>query len=274
MTLYTISFSPTGTSAKVLDAIAGGVRTDSGIKRMNYDVTFAKMPETEFCAEDIVIAAAPVYGGHIAPIAKSRLESLRGNDAKCIVVAVYGNRAFEKAVVDFGEFMAEKGFNVVGGAAFVGEHSYSTPSMPIAENRPDQTDLQHAAVFGKEIWKRLIDGALDNLDLTLLEDEPSPDESLANFRDFIIRYQKSQAESPKSYFPEFDNVKCDECGACYDTCPTGAIVSGTPDVNPAQCIKCCACVKACPNGARMLQTPFARPLSENFSKRKCPRWIL
>lgn len=38
---------------------------------------------------------------------------------------------------------------------FIGEHSYSRPNMPIAEGRPDVTDLQIAEQFGKDCLTKL-----------------------------------------------------------------------------------------------------------------------
>ena len=120
MSIYSFSFSPTGTSAKILRGIIEGMSHRLGADVIFSDLTFRSDEKIVPCADDIVIAAAPVYGGRIAPIIKQRLEGINGNNAKCIVVAVYGNRAFENAVVDFATFMQDCGFAICGGGAFVG----------------------------------------------------------------------------------------------------------------------------------------------------------
>lgn len=274
MSIYSFSFSPTGTSAKILHGIIEGMSDVMDADVAFNDLTFGSADSILPDSKDVVIAVAPVYGGKIAHIIKQRFSGIRGNNAKCIVVAVYGNRAFENAVVDFASYMQERGFVICGAGAFVGEHSYSTAVTPIAAGRPDQQDMADAQTFGKEIALKLHEGELSEVNPSSLTDEPSPAESLANFRSFVINYQQQQATKPISYLPEVDSSLCDECGCCYDACPTGAISPGMKEADPAKCLKCCACVKICPQGARRFHTPFAQTLSENFKQRKSPKWIL
>jgi ferredoxin len=274
MGIYAFSFSPTGTSAKILRAVSSGVAEGLNTDVTSVDLTFNPADDIELTERDIVIAGAPVYGGKIAPLAKLRLNALRGNGAKCIVVAIYGNRAFENAASDLAGFMAEGGCLICGAAAFVGEHSYSTSATPIAAGRPDGQDLSDAHKFGMEIASLILQDKLREVNPTELSDVPSPAESIANFRKFVVAYQQQQSTNPVTYLPTVDQSLCDGCGACYAACPTGAINPECEEVDPAKCIKCCACVKVCPQEARHLATPFAGILSENFNLRKSPRWIL
>lgn len=274
MSIYSFSFSPTGTSAKILHGISEGISEALNTDEIFTDLTFNSVKDITLSSDDIIIAAAPVYGGKIAPIVKQRLNGIAGNNAKCIVVAVYGNRAFENAAVDFATFMQDCGFMVCGTAAFVGEHSYSTADTPIAAGRPDRQDMAYAQTFAKEIASKIRNGELSEVNPSSLTDEPSPAEALANFRSFVIGYQQQQARNPISYLPEVDSSLCDDCGSCYEACPTGAITPELHDADPAKCIKCCACVKNCPQGARVFPTPFAKPLYENFNLRKSPKWII
>ena len=274
MTIYALTFSPTGTSARVLKGIASGVSETLGADVRYRDLTLESPGEMRFAADDLVIVSAPVYGGKIAPVVKQRLAGISGEGAGCVVVAVYGNRAFENAPGDMASFMSDHGFRVCGAAAFVGEHSYSTPATPIAQGRPDRQDIADARRFGEEIAERISGGTLCEVDVRALEDVPSPAESMKNFREFVMEYQRRQAESPVKLVPQFDATLCDDCGSCYSVCPTEAITADSHEVDAAKCIKCCACVKVCPQNARIFHSPFSRPLSENFKARKDPKWIL
>ncbi len=274
MSIYSFSFSPTGTSAKILHGIIDGLSEGLGTDAVYIDLTFKSVEGITLTSDDIVIAAAPVYGGRIAPIVKQRLDEIKGNNARCIVVAVYGNRAFENAVVDFASFMSDCRFKICGAAAFIGEPSYSTVETPIASGRPDSQDMDDARCFGKEIASKIRMKELREVSTLSLTDEPTPAESMINFRNFVIGYQQQQATNPITYLPEVDRSLCDDCGSCYDSCPTGAITPQLREADSTKCIKCCACVKICPQGARLFHSPFAKTLSENFKSRKYPKWII
>ena len=65
----------------------------------------------------------------------------------------YGNRDYEDALVELRDETTCLGFTPLAAGAFIGEHSYSRPGMPVAEGRPDANDLQIAEQFGKDCLK-------------------------------------------------------------------------------------------------------------------------
>jgi hypothetical protein len=83
-----------------------------------------------------------------------RLESIRGLDTPAVLVVVYGNRAYEKALMELDAFAIPHGLKVIAGATFIGEHSYSTDKCPIADGRPNESDLDYAEDFGKKIMEK------------------------------------------------------------------------------------------------------------------------
>lgn len=270
MTLRSVTFSPTGTTEKIVRAIVSGITDLTGCGYVICDTTHC--PAEAFAAEsgDLTIIAAPVYGGKMAPIAKSRMAAVRGNGSPCVLVAVYGNRAFENALNDMADFATSLGFVPIAAGAFIGEHSYSTPKTPIAVGRPDVNDIKTAMAFGRDIWLKFSAGTLERVDTGQLHDQPSSEKSLLNFRNFVAGYQKQQATAPRKFLPEVNSSLCTRCGQCVNTCPTGAIGDDCQSIDSAKCIKCCACVKSCPTQARTLHSPFAPVLSQNFNTPKSP----
>lgn len=95
----------------------------------------------------------------MAPLAMDRLASVRGNNTPAVIVVVYGNRAYEKSLMELDYWAIQQGFKVIAGATFIGEHSYSTEKYPVAAGRPDERDLTLAADFGKQISDKIASAA-------------------------------------------------------------------------------------------------------------------
>lgn len=264
MTKYTttriVFFSPTHTSARIARAIGEGIGMG---RRIETDLTQDESEAPIDIREELVVIVAPVYGGRIAPIALQRIKRLHGHQSPAILVAVYGNRDYEDALLELRDTTIELGFTPLSAAAFIGEHSYSRPDLPIAAGRPDEADLQQAFRFGADSLKKLeTEGfaALASQKLYVKGNFP--------YKPFALR---------SSDIP-FCNDLCYACGACIEVCPTHAIrlnkESNAIETDAERCIKCCACVKECPNEARILRPPFAQILHEKCNDRKVPELFL
>lgn len=293
--VYTVVFSPTGTSRKIAAAVAQGAArhdgssnaaantaagADAGTNAVagsaakaftTIDLTHAAGKSVTLSADAAAVFAVPVYGGRVAPAALERLREIRGEGTPAVVLAVYGNRAFGTAVAQLAAFVAERGFVPVAAGAFVGEHSYSTPGTPIAEGRPDTQDLAEAAAFGARIGQKLAHGETGPIDAAKLREPHTPLLSKLRFIRFVLGYRRRQKRTPAILLPAGDAARCTQCGRCVALCPTQAIARGDElHTDPARCIRCCACVKGCAFGARTFETPFAAILSRNFARRKPP----
>lgn len=271
--LSVIYYSPTHTSRRVARSIARGM----GIARMQeIDLTTDTSDDLLEVADSVCIVAAPVYGGLLAPVAARRLSRLRAVNCVAVPVVVYGNRDYEDALVQLRDMLHADGMTVLSGAAFVGEHSYSRPGMPIAEGRPDSEDLAVAEHFGKAVWKKLV---------RQLVPEQVPDPAA---RDFALRYATpldrlfitpfmpgnfpyKTLSAPTPQAPVTDDMCCG-CGECVPLCPTQAIrIEGDKSVTAIDlCTKCCACVKFCPVGARTFDTPYTAMLHQRCGTRREP----
>jgi len=150
-----IYFSPTGTTEKVLAAIAEGIQVDT-VKQLDLTPPEAGIrPFAEMHAE-LAVIGAPVYGGRIPKDAKYRLQRINANNTPAVIVVMYGNREFEDALLELYNIVVEAGFKPVAGGAFIGEHSFENDSTPISKGRPDIKDLQKATEFGRTIRKKLM----------------------------------------------------------------------------------------------------------------------
>ncbi len=258
-----VYFSPTKTTQKVLESIANGIDVEEVV---HFDLTYPKNIEQTIAPflDEIVIIGAPVYAGRLPVVAVERFKQLRANNTLAIIVVVYGNRGFDDALLELKNLVIELGFIPIAGAAFVGEHSFSTHDTPIAQGIPDSLDIQDTMEFALKIndkIKTLSTSKIQN-DLEISGNFPYKDEMPAN-----------------KVTPVVNEKLCNECGMCIDVCPTGAISFEEGIITKTElCIRCCACVKSCPNEARVVENSawkaISHTLNANCNIRKEPELFL
>jgi len=254
-----IYFSPTQTTQKVLAAIAAG----TGIAQTDHlDLTApaaAAQGITEINRE-LAIIGVPVYGGRVALDAVKRLQQIKGHQTPAIIIVLYGNRDFKDALLELRDITTTAGFVPVAAGAFIGEHSFASETMPIANGRPDPDDLEKATDFGRAIREKLNR-------LQILNTE-TPLQVPGN-----IPYKERHTRNGIS--PVTQSEICTLCGTCADVCPTAAISIGEViETDKERCILCCACVKNCPSDARVMEDPEIQKITDwlhtNLSQYKNP----
>lgn len=114
-------FSPTGGTRKIVDAITK--HWDSDTETIDLSDVEIDFSQYSFKAEDVVLIALPSYGGRVPAIAVERLHKIHGNSAKCILVCVYGNRAYEDTLVEMEDVAKESEFTIVAAISAIAEHS-------------------------------------------------------------------------------------------------------------------------------------------------------
>lgn len=167
--------------------------------------------------DDLLILATPVYYGRVPEEIVPYLTSLRSRGNPVVLVAVYGNRAFEDALMELHDIAVNGEFIPVAAGAFVAEHSYSSTAHPIAADRPDEGDLLKAQQFGAMIQEKLQNTeTLDHVNAITVPGQ-SP------YIEPVNLHMIKEVRAVVALTPLTDASKCTQCGQCVDVCPTGAI---------------------------------------------------
>jgi NAD-dependent dihydropyrimidine dehydrogenase PreA subunit len=148
----------------------------------------------------------PSFGGLAPQVALNRLANIQGNSAKCILVCVYGNRAYEDTLVQMSDTAEKCGFCVIAAISAVAEHSIM---HQYASGRPDSSDCKQLATFASKIEEKI---KADNLTKPELPGNRP--------------YKKAGGAGlvPKA------TSACTECGLCAEQCPVVAIDSQSPKI--------------------------------------------
>lgn len=241
--IRSIFFSPTGTSKAVVTAIVAGL---PGIPTAALDLTppGERQPH-RFGSDELAVIGVPVYAGRVASLAVERLRTLQGDKTPAVIVVIYGNRAFDDALIELRDIAVAAGFRPIAAGAFIGEHSFSGADTPIAAGRPDSTDLAAATDFGAHILAKL----------DRLQDIES-----ARFPIIPGATPYREGMKPLPFTPAIRESACTLCGACLEVCPSGAIsLADRIKCDSDRCIFCCACIKTCPENALFID---AAPLQQ------------
>lgn len=249
--------SPTHNSRKIALSAGKGFGSEVRTVDLTRDLSDSEMA---FPADEAVVVAVPVYAGRVAPFALGRLRRLRGSATPAILAVTYGNRDYEDALVELHDTMTYLGFVTVAAGAFVGEHSYSRPGMPIGEGRPDSADIALACGLGEK--------AADKIAAAVDAREAAVSYIKGN------RPYRTVASSTPAAPHTLDG--CVLCGICADVCPVYAVrvTDAGVETDENLCVKCCACVKECPEGVRRFDTPYTEMLHRNFSSPREPELFL
>ncbi|HBL23581.1 MAG TPA: 4Fe-4S ferredoxin [Deltaproteobacteria bacterium] len=261
-----VYFSPTGTTRKIVENIAAGMH---GERVEVFDCTKRSQRSgiSRVFRDQVVILAAPVYYGRIPEPAIDCFTKISADKTPAVLLVVYGNRAYDDALIELHDIAVARGFIPIAAGAFIGEHSYSTEALPMATGRPDEEDLRAAREFGSAIRNKVL--RIESLEATAPIHVPGHRPYVEP--EGLYRLRKMRENAPVT--PETDESLCTRCNVCIEACPQNAIDRiDVTKTDRSQCILCCACVKACPVGARRLIEPalllLMRKIQELCRERK------
>jgi len=251
---YAVYFSATGTTERCVEVIAGGL-CDRLAARINLADGLA--PDyPAFSRDDVVIVAAPVYGGRIPAQAADALSRMSGNGATAVAAVVFGNRDYDDALLELTDILAESGFRIVGAGAFVGCHSIFPK---VGSGRPDDRDCAQLLEFAGACRKAMGSAAYPPLAI-----------------------KGNRPYKPYGGVPLFPSAKADDCvrcGKCAAKCPVQAINPSEPYMtDTSRCISCGRCISVCATKARRYSgvkyAVIGGMFRALFSRRKSAVWTV
>lgn len=241
MAFKELVFSPTGGTKKAADMFMGG--WSDVIDVVDLSAPAFKASNIAIDGDDAVLIAMPDFAGRAPAVAIERLKGIQGNGASCVVMIVYGNRAFEDGLVEMADAATEAGFVVVAGIAAIAQHSI----MPqYAKGRPNAADRQRLREFAT-VTKTLVAKGENAID-AIPGNRP---------------YKKAGSTT---LVPAVNNKHCTKCGMCATSCPVSAINPTTFKAHKKTCIECMRCIDVCPVQARTINWVMVRIASLAIKK--------
>ena len=256
--LHTVFFSPTGSSRSMAQETARVLEQELTqnmplARGDDWDWTFpeGRAAAHTLGAEDVLVFAFPVYAGRIPPLLVEPLKRLAGQGTRAVLLAVYGNRHYDDALLEAVDLFVANGFSVPAAGAFVAEHSMTAK---VGAGRPDAEDMAAIADFARRAAR-------------IIASEKRATVAVPGNRPY-------KALPPAADIRPQTLDSCTQCGLCASVCPMRVIDADNAAQVAQGCLRCCACVKICPEQAKYFDNPqvdkIVAMLESNCHERREP----
>ena len=142
MKISQIVFSPTGGTEKVAEIITKA--WELPVNKIDLSNAKTDYSSLSLKKEDIAIIAVPSYAGRVPLLAAQRISKIHGNQIPCVIVCVYGNRAYEDTLIELNDIAEKSNFKVIAAVTAIAEHSIM---HQYAAGRPDSKDKNKLNYF-------------------------------------------------------------------------------------------------------------------------------
>lgn len=249
-TLHIAYFSPTYTTRKVVREIAGQLSNCI----VEHDLT-EPAPSSDIVLngkEEAYLVGMPVYAGRIPPAATAFLDTIKSNGAPAIVVCVYGNRAYEDALLELKNRVETNGFKVIAAGSFIARHSIFPA---VAAQRPDESDKSILRDFGAQCAALL-----------------AKLETIGELPELKVKGNQPYRQPGSIPLHPAGNKQCNGCNTCVKLCPVQAISAANPrKTDKHRCISCGRCILICPQKARRFGGLLYKIAGWKFTKKNVER---
>jgi flavodoxin/NAD-dependent dihydropyrimidine dehydrogenase PreA subunit len=234
--LKLVYFSATGTTKKIVQEIGRGIGYDVSDV---VDITKpgARKQRLQTSENELLIIGVPVYEGRVQDNALNWLQTIEAHNTPTACIVVYGNRAYDDALIQIKNILIKRKCVPIACAAFVAQHTFSSHKTPIAHGRPDADDLNQAKLFGENIRKKMF--AIESI--SSFADVDVPGDAALQTK---LHMGNVVAKGPRSLYERrcfflIDVAEtCTQCGICADVCPVGAIdPENSATVDQDKCIQ-------------------------------------
>lgn len=248
--IYKIYFSPTGTTEKVVSALASGLSVKhpgAGVYTYDFTLPSARTGFPQLTEEDLVVFGMPTYAGRLPNLMLPYLKELvKSSGTLAVPVVTFGNRNFDNSLIELRDILEGGGFRTIAAAACSCEHSFS---YVLGAGRPDEGDLSEIGQFADLVGEKIASAESSSAFSAPVQVAGIPaDQNHGGY--YQPRDRHGVSIDIRKVKPLTDREICTDCGICAAACPMGAIDAQDVSQVPGICIKCGACSKKCPTQAK------------------------